>query len=231
MPRGTGRGRGPEVGRDLEGRSRLIWVSTVPSATAVVSSLGEASAWGPVSCVPGASILCPWRGGRAGSNWGRGGVGGLVMELGRGDLTGVRWKCSGLGNSVDVREAHSPGLHRFGSTPGVLSLMPHGGGSVGGASSEKKEFSSCSGASGRAVGESCRGSGIVGLSVSSALSQENLPPSLFKPLARSIALWLLHRFVFLCCVLARAVRNSWRFLMWLHIWGPTLTYQGFYELV
>lgn len=53
MPRGTGRGRGPEVGRDLEGRSRLIWVSTVPSATAVVSSLGEASAWEPASCVPG----------------------------------------------------------------------------------------------------------------------------------------------------------------------------------
>lgn len=102
---------------------------------------------------------------------------------------------------------------------------------IGGASSEKKEFSSCSGASGRAVGESCRGSGIVGLSVSSTFSQENLPPSLFKPLARSIALWFLHRFVFLCCVLARAVRNFWRFLMWLHIWEPTLTYQGFYELV
>lgn len=66
------------------------------------------------------------------------------MELGRGrDLTGVQGRCSGLGNSVNVREEHSPGVRWFSFKPGFLSLVPNGGGSIGGAGSEKKGFYSC----------------------------------------------------------------------------------------
>lgn len=79
------------------------------------------------------------------------------MELVRGrDLTGVQGRCSGLGNSVNVREEHSPGVRWFSFKPGFLSLVPNGGGSIGGAGSEKKGFYSCYGSSGAGTrGESC----------------------------------------------------------------------------
>lgn len=72
----------------------------------------------------------------------------------------------------------------------------------------------------------------MGLSLSSAFRQENLLPSLFKPLARLIALWVLHRgLYFFAAFWQEQPRNSWRLLTWLHVWGLTLIYQGFYTLV